>query len=548
MPIADIAIICALDIEAKAMLEAIGDMDRSHFKLGPFDCHYGHIKRNGDECYPIVRVVVLHLGRMGNLASMQAATLLLREVHPSQVFLVGICGGFAETQTDYCLGDIVVSDKVYYYEPQKLWPDRVEHRGVELFCPVEGETKYTPSKLYLLAEKKKSESNLPFIEPLSSLISTPYPHGDSQHFKPTVRTGTVCSGEKVVADESFVKSLLIEKTNAISVEMEAAGVAAACQDAKTPFLVVKAVSDFTNLTPDWQATQRTFAAEAAAAYTIALITYPYHVAGGVGKTKNTEGLVLSKRCPPKSFLTDFFRTTIDLGVDVVMPSYKNYRHSDSGFRNYPFNEYETAFDDVYCSFRIHPSLIHLIDSGIVKFKFDQQLQNGLLKNKNIILIGSSVANDFTQDILIDFNAFYHFGDNESNDHDIVDRNGKTCFAAKVSRRVVGGEVQKKYIKDYGLISVFHDGSRSICILAGCRAFSQMLLGDWLVEGNTIEGIYRHIYGCDFQLIIKVKVAGRSYNFEEIAMLKKREENSSEWRTVNLPTSLIAKGESVQCLL
>jgi adenosylhomocysteine nucleosidase len=546
MPIADIAIVCALDIEKDAVLRAVDDPDRMCFRLGPFECHYVHIKRNGDERYPLVRAVVLYLGRMGNLASMQATTLLLREVCPSYVFLVGICGGFANVRPNYRLGDVVVSDKVYYYEPRKLWPDRNENRGVELFCP--GGREYVQLSLCALAQEKNAEG-VPLIQPSLAHMTMPYPFEDGEHFKPTVYVGVVCSGEKIIADQSFSEDLLKESADRISVEMEAAGVATACQDTGTPFLVVKAVSDFTDVNENWRPKQRDFAAQAAAAYTMSLITYPFDIPGGRRKTSQNPGLVLNRRRAPQFFLADFLHMNLERGVDIILPSYgPNPRHANSEFQNYPYNEWETAFDDVYCSLRVHTGLEHLGNGGKLRFEFDQKIQGGLPPDRNIILIGSSVSNVFTRETLDKFDAYYRYGDTKENDHGLVDRDNNVRFDARTRTIRRGGRQINEYVKDYALVSVFHDGCRSISILAGCRAFSQMLLGDWLVEGDTIEELSRHIDGCDFQLIIEVQVTGRSYSFKRIVELTKRPRNSSAWETVNLPADLTCGGGTIPSLL
>jgi nucleoside phosphorylase len=471
---------------------------------------------------------------MGNLASLHAASLLLREVYPQYILLVGICGGFKATRDGFKHGDIVVSDRVFYYEPQKESSHGTENRGRDLFRSADGSGQYRQTSLCALAEMTNKKT--PFLQVDTNLIKCECPGEDVAHYKPTTHVGIVCSGEKVIADESFVDELLSLSPKAISVEMEAAGIATACIGTDTSFLVVKAVSDFAD--KQKKDGYRMFAAQAAAAFTLTLITYPFHGAGPRLSGTN-EGVVLPNRPPPPAFLGDFFGAARDKGVAIVMPSYENLRHKQKkhGFINYPLNKWETAFDDVYCTFRILPSLIHLCPSRRPRLLFDGAIESeDLPSNENLVLIGSSVANVFTRNKLDQHRAFFRFG-HSSKDHDIVDSSGKPCYAAKPELINRGGEKLKQYLNDYAMISVFHEPNRSICILAGCRAFSQMLLGDFLTEGSFLESLYRHIYGCDYQCIIRVKITGRVYDYQDIPAFKKRPNADSPWVDVNLPPEL-----------
>ncbi|MFA5262847.1 MAG: hypothetical protein WC378_03410 [Opitutaceae bacterium] len=533
MPIADIAIICALKVEAGAVCQHLKEL--SEFKLGPYQCHFGHVERRGDDRYPLVRVAVLLLDRMGNLASLHAANLILQKVFPRQIFLVGICGGFKKTITSYNKGDIVVSDRVFYYEPQKKSSGNNENRGRDLFWSVDSLGTYVKSPFCILAEK--NHDGIPVLQVDASLIRSSPPGLDIARYKPTTHVGIVCSGEKIIADETFVDELLKQSPQAISVEMEAAGVATACLGTGTSFLVIKAVQDFADKdkSDDW----RIFAAESAAAFALTLITYPFHSAVR-NSASNEHGLTLPNRPQPLSFLADFIGASPNKGLAIVLPSYKNLRHRNrtKKFSNYPLNEWDTAFDDIYCTFRILPNLLHLCAGKKPKILFDRAIEHDEYPNdENVLLVGSSVANVFTQDQLAQNEAFYSFGQGAS-DHDIIDKTGKVCFSAETIDSRRGSEYLKRYIKDYAMISVFHENTRSTCILAGCRAFSQMLLGDFLTDGIFLEDFYRHVYGCDFQCIIGVRVIGKDYDFPWIAAFKKRSTPNSPWVDVNLPSDLV----------
>src|SRR5207244_4401752 len=71
-------------------------------------------------------VVVTQLLEMGISDAAIAITRVINRWHPCNVLMVGIAGG---VKGKAVLGDVLVSQYAYYYEPGKVTEDGVENRG-----------------------------------------------------------------------------------------------------------------------------------------------------------------------------------------------------------------------------------------------------------------------------------------------------------------------------------------------------------------------------------------------------------------------------------
>ena len=91
--------------------------------------------------------------------------------------------------------------------------------------------------------------------------------------KPTVHYGVVASGDKVIADETFVNALKSQWSELAAVEMEGYGTALAAYEAETApgMILAKALCDWADSNKDdaWHA----FAAECSAAYVRTLVSH-----------------------------------------------------------------------------------------------------------------------------------------------------------------------------------------------------------------------------------------------------------------------------------
>ena len=496
MFVVDYVIICALTEEAnevKARFEIEKESD-----IGGYQCSFAY--------YNELRLVIVDLDCMGNLSSQHAASYFIKEFNPHFIILVGICGGLINP--DLKLGDIIVTNKVIYYEPSKVSKGVNFPRYEKYF--IDDNENITPIFSYA---KEISDGGWD----AKSKIRMDYPGDNEKRYRPKVHHGVIMSGEKVIADTEYAAELRNMHEDSISIEMEAAGIAFACQNTNVDFLVIKGVSDFAD-DRKCDGPSRDFARNSAAAY------LEHFLEKG--------GAPLKNRIAPLGVLSDLFRLNENEPLVLVLPSYRNTRHSNEAaqrYVNYPFNEYETAYDDVYCAFRLLSSLEKICGSNNVKLVFDQSNELNLEHSMNLILIGSSVSNIKTRNLLDDGRSYFRFG-TEEKDHDILDYEGKVAFKAEEKDRPNG---EKEYVADYVLVSVFRRGNQSSIVLAGCRAFSQLFIGDFFAEGFFVEDLFRIVPKGDFQCVIKIQVSGRDYWLDNVEKVVSRKSVSDIWSEENV---------------
>lgn len=496
MQLVDFAIVCALKDEYDAVLARFGGGTRGRF--AGRDCRFVRFQNSrSDEKY---RLVVVLIGEMGNLASLDTCSGLIRELSPRHIILSGICGGLLQSLEDFRLGDVVVSDNVIYYEPAKVLDGTLQSRHFPLKSQGEESHRLLPVALTLAEGEWTANVR----------IGVPRPNDSNARERPKLRQGDVCSGEKVVASDTRSEELRGAHPNAVSIEMEAAGVAYACRDRATDFLVVKAVSDSAGSGKNDE--YRAYACAAAASFVHSLLTEaalpklePRHL-----------------RTVP---LGDLFRLNPEVGASVILPGYPNERHKDAGIDNYPYNRQESAFDDVYCALRIITELESTCGHGNVSYDFDKEFQiTNKLHPPNLILLGSATNNAFTKEALKDFYFKFDVGDN---DHDIVAPDGGLRYSASLATNSRKTQVLET---DYALISVKSTGKNAVVVLAGCRAYGQLLLGDFLSDPEKTDELLRLVPEGDFQCVLRVKVTGRQYSFNGIENLVVREEDN-KWQRI-----------------
>jgi nucleoside phosphorylase len=163
---------------------------------------------------------------------------------------VGIAGGMAAGKIN--LGDILISDQIVDYESQKLTPEGAEVRWVV----------HQADPRMLIASNDFRDKN--WID----LIKTERPDQE----KPNRYTGSIASGDKVIAFGEILARYQHTWPKLIGVEMEAAGAAtAAFQSVDKPgFFMVRSVSDLADEHKNTDGVQewRSYACDAAATFTI----------------------------------------------------------------------------------------------------------------------------------------------------------------------------------------------------------------------------------------------------------------------------------------
>lgn len=250
-PPIDFAFVTALPIERDALLRRLEGRERVQDDFEPLTYYRGRISVPAtDEYYEVV--VAMLLG-MGNDEAAVSTVRVIERWRPAYVLMVGIAGG---VPGKVALGDVVVSDFVYYYELARRTPKGDQRRPQQFL---------SDRLLYgraLSYEAGEWRSDISIARPGAAQADVPFPKA---YF------GAIGSGEKVIADARALSRLLKECPRLLAVAMEGAGVAraAAQQPHPPPFIEVRGMCDYANeqKNDDWQP----FAAEAAAAFTVGLL-------------------------------------------------------------------------------------------------------------------------------------------------------------------------------------------------------------------------------------------------------------------------------------
>jgi nucleoside phosphorylase/ankyrin repeat protein len=198
-------------------------------------------------------IVVVPLANMGPTEAANATGDAVRRWQPRYVLLIGIAGGIAKASV--ALGDVLVADQIADYEQQKV-KDGVPSIRWQV---------YRADQRLLTAARNFTDSD--WMRSVAAVRPTPG--------QPKVHIDPICTGNKVVADESLAAQLREVWSKLIGVEMEAAGVAsAALQSANRPgFFMVRGVSDLADKEKDADTTKswREYACRVAATYAIAFL-------------------------------------------------------------------------------------------------------------------------------------------------------------------------------------------------------------------------------------------------------------------------------------
>jgi len=512
MFIVDFAIICALPEEYEQVVTRLtGGRECQWERWRSYFCYLEN--ENDRRTY---RVLVLQLDAKGNLASLQATERVITELRPFVVMLVGICGGIIGSVDDLQLGDVVVSDQVVYYESGK------QRYGSFEFRPVKFEATSTDPNMFGCGFQRAP----PDFWDASSMIAEVKPDGTGGRHRPRPHFGIVCSGEKVIASQKIAEKIRKKFPGAVSVEMEAAGVARACEGQRSSFLVVKGVSDYADCRKDDR--NRAYAAATAAAFAVSLIKRsclpPFPV-----------------RPDPTRLLSEIFRFRRCEPTHVILPGRTNERFDlsrryevdrSTQYANYPYTSLDCDFDDVMSALRIAPALEFVAGQNHVQYMFDRGDEIPAITHEpaNLVVVGSSPSNLHTEAQMRDLGAFVHFG---LKDRDLVPVKGPP-FSAE-TRAGHGGF--QAFTNDYALISGFRTDEQSIMIIGGCRAYGQLAAGDLLADAGFLERLLHRVGADDFQCVVKAEIKGKSLARFLPRMLVVRKSIDHDWREVDIDRGL-----------
>lgn len=156
--------------------------------------------------------VILLKSGIGKVNAAMSTTILLEKYQPDVVINTGSAGGFDAALK---VGDIVISDEVRHHDVD------VTVFGYEI-----GQMAGMPAAY-------KSDAKLMEIAKQAVIEVGEHSYG----------VGLICSGDVFMSDPVRVEAVRQDFPTMKAVEMEAAAVAQVCHQFKTPFVVIRALSD-----------------------------------------------------------------------------------------------------------------------------------------------------------------------------------------------------------------------------------------------------------------------------------------------------------------
>lgn len=168
--------------------------------------------------YNVIHVQCLQMGSLNPGGSTLTVNAALKEwTKLKAVIMVGICFGFDDSKQQ--IGDVIVSKSIRNYETRRIGRDQEIPRG----------STYQADKC--------------LVNAFNNLMLTWENIGIDNEMK-KLQIGDYISGEQLVDNKEARDKLRSETPEAKAGEMEGNGVVAACQSARIPWILVKAICDF----------------------------------------------------------------------------------------------------------------------------------------------------------------------------------------------------------------------------------------------------------------------------------------------------------------
>ncbi len=255
----DVLVLTALDVELAAAKHAFGITEDAEHTTTEYGLHVWKApvtKRGGKT----VNCVVACFAGAGNVDAASVTTMLLGELRPDNVMMLGIAAGVR----DKCaLGEVVLAERIVAYEGAAF----VEGGKVEARPEITRlNMRVRQDVSSYLSNRTALESRL--TESYQALgIEFPDPVEAGPVAKGVLpKTATVASGEKLLRDpEKFLGMRELHGKTEVA-EMEGAGLFSACANFGKPVLMVRGISDFGDAKKDNRF--HLLAAKAAAAVTV----------------------------------------------------------------------------------------------------------------------------------------------------------------------------------------------------------------------------------------------------------------------------------------
>ncbi|MCS7876186.1 purine phosphorylase [Pseudomonas aeruginosa] len=258
----DLLVITAIAIELAAAKKVFGVGEDVPARFTAHGVHYWPVtiqRADGP-----LSCVIASLGNAGNVNATAITTLLLSELKPKKVLMMGIAAG---RRKKLSLGEVILSERVVYYEgaaalaggkvaarPEMPRPGLSTQQDLNAYFA----TASLPDRLQEHANK------LGFAMPTESKAG-------EVAARLMVSPATIASGELLIRDRKLFEGFQGLHDKAVVAEMEAYGVFDACDKQNVPVLVVRGISDYGDTTKD--NTFHKVASEAAAIVTLDYATY-----------------------------------------------------------------------------------------------------------------------------------------------------------------------------------------------------------------------------------------------------------------------------------
>ncbi|MFK8301481.1 5'-methylthioadenosine/adenosylhomocysteine nucleosidase [Capnocytophaga stomatis] len=194
-----IGIIGAMELEINTLKKELNDIKTT--AIGSFAFHEGKIHG--------VSVVVL-LSGIGKVSASVGTTLLIEHFQPDMIINTGTAGGLGTSSVH----DIILASEVRHHDVD------VTAFGYEIGQQAQMPAAYLPDDKWFQLAKSVAEK-----------------HSNQLH------CGLVVSGDSFISDPKRLKQIENTFPKAKAVEMEAAAIAQTCYLLKTPFIMLRAISD-----------------------------------------------------------------------------------------------------------------------------------------------------------------------------------------------------------------------------------------------------------------------------------------------------------------
>ncbi len=227
------------------------------------------------------RVAITRCVHQGNAHAQSTATELLGDLSPGFVLVVGIAGGIPTT--DFCLGDVVVSDYIHDLTIEDTGAGGSSQRYNALGGPLDPSATRIVERLRAVERTSSGWNELDMIAVPRPALSGAFTTDDAAWNaeistaleRHAVRNAPIATARKIASSDRLIKDPELLRTwrtvlkSVSAVEMESAGVYLACQRSRIPVLAIRGISDIVGWKRDEAWT--IYACHTAAAYTRMLV-------------------------------------------------------------------------------------------------------------------------------------------------------------------------------------------------------------------------------------------------------------------------------------